>query len=302
VVNPDTWEMTPIIELENGQSPDRMYWSGESDLFYIVLYDDASYSICGFTSAGIITPCMEINLAEKFAAFGRSLSLPLHTTPSTIKAIIEDSAGRLEVISIDSTTGNTIDEQIIPTNSDEDINAFWSPDGTQLVYQTSTEPHPVYLLDLETSTVTLVKGGSGLGCIAWSQDGSQFAIFDEELRLFDESGVMVDNFPVTFEGEIRQGCNMAWANHSRRIAFWDVYAEFQTVGLFVVDFDTRETQLIARYAYPTDSITWSLDDQYIAASASFGGYSEIVILTLGGWERWYRLYIYPLGNPVWAVD
>ncbi|WP_119065512.1 TolB family protein [Aggregatilinea lenta] len=301
VVDANTMRASKILEAPEG-TIDGAFWSPDGQYIAVIHGRGSFEGICVYHPDGEEVRCWELNDLVPWRDF-------LFWEDSRVVVITSRESG-YEFVELDVSTG---DVSRSPFDVGEALSLVQlSPTGDYLAYQTVlTESDSsvilgdkLYIYNRDQMSKKLVTSTSTGQCFSWSPDGQKLAVRqygDTSFAFFDLEGVKIGEIHPQFEGKDISGCPVAWSHDGTRLAFNSLYREDpRTLGLFVTDIDEQKTYLLVDSFYTSVSITWSPDDSCIVTDEVHGGgWGQIVVASMDGWEKWYHVESGRFLGPSW---
>jgi Tol biopolymer transport system component len=205
----------------------------------------------------------------------------------------------------------------LPATANDLKHLRWSPTAPQLVAW--GPENAIWLVDVETNTVTQVIGGHWNAFPAWSPDGSSIVfssdlapngeILSDDIQIMPVDGSEADLVNLTFQPFFVEETMPRYSPDGRRIAYvtnslmpveQDAFSEI-SFGLFVIDAACIDNapdaclesrRLLSAEDHVVDMVggyEWSPDGQYIAyvdGGLFTGGYGSIWVVEVETGEVW----------------
>jgi Tol biopolymer transport system component len=304
--NPERLEMNTLAALDTDDLlPLDVAWSPRGDNFAIAFVADLGGitdnmdRICIYTQNGIEFGCMDTFLLD-------NSEIAWSSNGEKLQVLLDTNEGP-QIAEVDYATWQLTYKDVISLAAGETLDAvYWSPSGKKIMYRTisvnsAIEGYSLYILDLNGGDVTFLAKQSNTVYAGWSPDEKQIvAVIDNKLTTFTTTGSIASEVTLRYKEKqlLSDVTTLAWSNDGSRIAFSDVYRE-QTVGVFVFEPSSGEIYQLMDNFFPVNIITWSPDDMYLAMDPCCNGYGEVVVVSLNGWEKWYRIPDDSIAFPAW---
>jgi dipeptidyl aminopeptidase/acylaminoacyl peptidase len=306
-VNPETLEMYTLATLKTDDLlPLDVAWSPIGNRFAIAFthslgeITEDTDRVCVYMQDGSEQGCINTSIAD-----GSAISWS--GDGEKVLILTENEEG-IQVAEITYAPERITYKNTIPLPFGERLDTiYWSPSGKKLLYQTvelrgnAIQGYNLYALSLDhREAIFLAHQRYGIPA-AWSPDEERIiAPIGSKLTVFTTTGDIVTEIELTYREKqlLLELTAIAWSNDGTRIAFSDVYEE-QTVGIFVLILDSGEIYQLMDNFFPVNKIAWSPDDNYLAMDPCCNGFAEVVIVSLDGWEKWYRILDDSIAFPAW---
>jgi Tol biopolymer transport system component len=210
---------------------------------------------------------------------------------------------------------------------DYDYNPSWSPDGTQLAFDSSRDDnYDLYRMDASGKNIQRLtyQGGSSA---SWSPDGKKIAFFSDrhgnpEIYILDlecsqqHPQYLCDDAAQRLTNNPRADYNPAWSPDGKHILFqtnrgfagaaytYD-FTQSRFYDIFVMDADGTNTHRLTRSKNIDFDPAWSPDGTRIAffSDANFNRDIHTMVITDTEGQTLQKLTDYPYsGSPNWSPD
>jgi Tol biopolymer transport system component len=192
----------------------------------------------------------------------------------------------------------------LTSNSDEDLNPVWSPDGTRIAFESDRDGNwEIYLMNADGSELTRLTDNLADDRVpAWSPDGTRIAFASNRNKNFEIYVMNADGSEQTrLTNNPLTDFHPSWSPDGKQIVL-ESQAD-SSREIYVMNADGSEparlTDNSVRDWYPT----WSPDGTRIAFSSELGGNWEIYVMNLDGSSQ-TRLTDNPADDwfPSWSHD
>lgn len=184
--------------------------------------------------------------------------------------------GSWDLYMIDMTTGQ---EFRLTDSEGDDINAFWSPDGSRIVFQSNRPDEngvrqwQLYEMNLRTGTVSKLSDGTSVDVDPqYSNDGTQI-VYRTYSSGSDNSVLMLMNANGTNKRAITtpdaDATNAAWSPFDRYIAYQsDADGD---LDIYVYELATGDTRHLTDNAVPDYAPTWRCSEEEVVFTSDVEG-------------------------------
>lgn len=322
-VDPDTLAMEILVEFDTPRDVGEIVWSPDGTYFALTEYSSGFKGFSIYHFRGEVVRRIPVH----FAPLARAIAW--NSNGEHISLLLKIGDDQFQIGFVDVTSGELTTTHLLPLTDEDLMRIFWSPSGRFLAYQTDppimpdhTDPaltsYRLYLLDTNDGEVRLLTDQSQIGCVAWSNYGERLGIVSDRwlsaeedrlvstgLTIFDIQGNVLEIIQPSYEGQSVFDCPFAWSHDDTQVAFYSDYNLFggYSGGIFTVTLGEDDaSRIIGRphMWHMFSSIEWSPDDTHLVVETSYGGgFNDVRVLSLDGWERHYLMEGIPLENPVW---
>ncbi len=183
--------------------------------------------------------------------------------------------GNWDLYVVDVETG--IEFQLTSDDAD-DINPFWSPDGSKVIFQSNRDDGvwQIYELDLVTRQLTLLSDGSGTDVDPQYNNAGDRIVFrsyrdgaDSVLYLMDADG----SNPVAITDVDEDATNAAWSPTDELIAFQS--NQDGDLDIYVYEVATGERRQLTDNTIPDYAPTWICDATEVIFTSDIEGNPDI---------------------------
>jgi Tol biopolymer transport system component len=173
---------------------------------------------------------------------------------------------------------------------DSDVEAFWAPDGTRLLYQSDrTGDEEIWLMQADgTGKNNLTQAPRADDQLpAWSPDGTRIAFTSDRGTAHNDEEIVVMNSDgsnqTSISGSPADDYEPAWSPDGRRIAFARTAGE--TSDLWVMDADGRNQLRLTTSAAWDEEPSWSPDGSKLLFTSTRTGMPAIWVMNVDGSDQ-----------------
>ena len=206
-----------------------------------------------------------------------------------------------------SIRGNGTDLRRITTDSADDKDPSWSPDGNRMAFRSNRDGNwEIYVVSLEDNIPRrLTFDMSYDGAPTWSPDGEKIAF---ESYRNDDLDVFVMNADGSAPRNLTADCSMGdfdptWSFDGTHLAFTS--PRMDDNDLFIMDIDTLAVTQWTNSSMPEGNASWSHDGQFLAFVQDQPDRREIYLgrvseTTATGGRLWRLTWFSHADAPVWS--
>ena len=179
--------------------------------------------------------------------------------------------------------------QNLTNNPANDGFPSWSPDGKQIVFQSTRDDrqYEIYVMDADGANLQrLTENPNEDEYPSWSPDGKRIAFcsvreghFNYEVYVMDADGAN----PQRLTENLKNEWDLSWSPDGEQIAFaLDRKGDFENFEIYVMDADGKNLQRLTENRGDDEYPSWSPDGERIAFMSERDGNKEIYVMDADG--------------------